>query len=127
MPCGTNLVLEILIKVQKSYENYWYDVAVGSSEAHIAIDLVNKDGIIVVELYINNNKDLFDSFCNKKYEIESDLGFELVWDKLEGKKAARIKYYIDGLDFDNHSNYQELTNQIIDIAVRMRDVFKKYI
>lgn len=113
--------------VRKATTDHWYDVAVGSSEAHIAIDLVNKDGIIVVELYINNNKDLFDSLCNKKDEIESDLGFELVWDKLEGKKASRIKYYIEGLDFDNHSNYLELMNQIIDIAVRMRDVFKKYI
>ena len=113
--------------LRKATTDHWYDVAVGSSEAHIAIDLVNKDGIIVVELYINNNKDLFDSLCNKKDEIESDLGFELVWDKLEGKKASRIKYYIEGLDFDNHSNYLELMNQIIDIAVRMRDVFKKYI
>lgn len=113
--------------IRKATTDHWYDVAVGSSEAHIAIDLVNKDGIIVVELYINNNKDLFDSLCNKKDEIESDLGFELVWDKLEGKKASRIKYYIEGLDFDNHSNYLELMNQIIDIAVRMRDVFKKYI
>ncbi len=113
--------------IRKATTDHWYDVAVGSSEAHIAIDLVNKDGIIVVELYINNNKDLFDSLCIKKDEIESDLGFGLVWDKLEGKKASRIKYYIEGLDFDNHSNYQELMNQIIDIAVLMRDVFKKYI
>ncbi len=105
----------------------WYDVAVGSSDAHIAIDLVNKDGVIVVEFYINNNKDLFDSLNNNKNEIESRLGLELVWDRLDGKKASRIKYYIKGLDFDDHSNYNELMNRVIDVAVNMRDIFKLYL
>ena len=29
--------------------------------------------------------------------------------------------------FNDNSNYDELMNQIIDTAVKMRDVFKKYI
>lgn len=113
--------------IRKATTDHWYDVAVGSSEAHIAIDLVNKDGIIVVELYINNNKDLFDSLYTNKEEIESKLGLKLVWDRLEGKKASRIKYYIEGLDFDNHNNYDDLMNKIVDTAVSMRDVFKIYL
>lgn len=113
--------------IRKATTDHWYDVAVGSSDAHIAIDLVNKDGVIVVEFYINNNKDLFDSLNNNKNEIESRLGLELVWDRLDGKKASRIKYYIKGLDFDDHSNYNDLMNKVIDVAVNMRDIFKLYI
>ena len=113
--------------IRKATTDHWYDVAVGSSEAHIAIDLVNKDGIIVVELYINNNKDLFDSLYTNKEEIESKLGLKLIWDRLDGKKASRIKYYIEGLDFDNHNNYDDLMNKIVDTAVSMRDVFKIYL
>ena len=41
--------------------------------------------------------------------------------------SSRIKYYINGLDFDNHSNYDELINKTIELAVVMRDIFKKYI
>lgn len=113
--------------VRKATTDHWYDIAVGSSEAHIAIDLVNKDGNVVVEFYISDNKDLFDSLFTQKDEIEEKLGLSLAWDRLDGKKASRIKHYIDGLDFDDHSNYESLMNEIIDVAVKMRNVFKKYI
>ncbi len=66
---------------------------------------MNKDGIIVVEVYINDNKELFDSLYSNKDEIEKKLGLELIWDRLNGKKAARIKHAIPGLNFDDHSNY----------------------
>lgn len=112
--------------LRKATTDHWYDVAMGTSDAHIAIDLVNKDGRIVVECYISDNKDLFDTFSDHKEEIENALGFELIWDRLDGKKASRIKYHIEGLNFDDHSNYDALMNQTIDAAVKMRDTFKKY-
>ena len=113
--------------VRKATTDHWYDVAVGSSDAHIAIDLVNKDGMIVVEMYVSDNKELFDKLYDNKDAIENALGSELEWARLDGKKASRIKYSIPGLNFDDHSNYDNLMNQTIDFAVKMRDVFKKYI
>ena len=113
--------------VRKATTDHWYDVAMGTSEAHIGINLVNKDNQIVVEVYINDNKDLFDTFLSHKEDIEKQLGFELIWDRLDNKKASRIKYSIPGLDFDDHSNYNELMNETIDVAVKLRDVFKKFL
>ncbi|MBQ9232635.1 MAG: DUF4268 domain-containing protein [Lachnospiraceae bacterium] len=113
--------------IRKATTDHWYDVALGSSEAHIAIDLINKNNIIVVELYISNNKELFDKLNDNKDKIENELGIKFVWDRLDNKKASRIKYYINGLDFDDHSNYDELMNKIIDMVVNMRNVFRKYI
>ena len=63
----------------------------------------------------------------KKDIIECDLGFKPIWDRLDNVKASRIKYNIKGLNYDNHSNYDELMNKVIDTAVKMRDTFKKYI
>lgn len=113
--------------VRKATTDHWYDVAVGSSEAHIGIDLISRDGVIIVEFYITDNKDLFDKLYDFKEEIETQLGFTMTWDRLDSKKASRIKYYIDGLNFDNHENYDELMNKSIDAAVKIRDVFKKYL
>ena len=76
--------------VRKATTDHWYDIAVGSSEAHIAIDLVNKDGIVVVEFYINDNKELFDNLYTHKERIESELDISLIWDRLDNKKASRI-------------------------------------
>lgn len=113
--------------VRKATTDHWYNVAIGTSDAHIDITLVNKDSVIGVELYITDNKDLFDKLYQKKDEIESDLGFKLDWRRLNNSKASRIVTFIKGLNFDDHGNYNELMNQTIDLAVLMRDTFKKYI
>mgnify|MGYP001757029438 CR=1 FL=1 len=49
------------------------------------------------------------------------------WQRLDNKKASRIIYYIEGLDFDNHENYDELMNEVIDKVIVVRNVFRKYI
>lgn len=113
--------------VRKATTDHWYNVAIGTSDAHIDITLVNKDSVIGVELYITDNKELFDKLYQKKDEIEADLGLELDWRRLNNSKASRIVTFIKGLNFDDHSNYNELMNKTIDLAVLMRDTFKRYI
>lgn len=112
--------------IRKATTDHWYDVALGTSEAHISINLVNKSSYVVIDVYINDNKELFDNLMDKKDIIESELGFKLVWDRLDNGKASRIKYRIKGLNFDDHSNYEELMKEIIDKVIIMRSVFKKY-
>lgn len=113
--------------VRKATTDHWYNVAIGTSDAHIAITLINKDSVIGVELYITDNKELFDKLYQKKDAIEADLGFKLDWRRLNNSKASRIVTFIKGLNFDDHSNYNELMNKTIDLAVLMRDTFKRYI
>lgn len=113
--------------VRKATTEHWYNVAIGTSDAHIDITLVNKDSVIGVELYITDNKEFFDKLYQRKDEIENDLGFKLDWRRLNNSKASRIVTFIKGLNFDDHSNYNELINKTIDLAVLMRDTFKKYI
>ena len=113
--------------VRKATTDHWYDVAIGTSEAHISITLVNKESVIGVELYINDNKDLFDRLYEQKELIESEIGFTFDWRRLDEGKAARVVHYIKGLDFDNHSNYVELMNEVIDKVIAARKVFKKFI
>lgn len=113
--------------VRKAKKDHWYDVALGTSEAHIAINLVNKANKIVLEVYITDNKDLFDRLHAHREEIESRLQMSFDWDRLDHRKASRIKHDIPGLDFEDHTNYPALMDEVIDKAVRMRDVFTQYI
>ena len=101
----------------------------GRSDACVSINLVNRNNSIVVEFYISENKRLFDDLFENKTEIETELAFDssLEWARLDGKKASRIKYSFLGLDFDKQDNYPELMNKAIDVAVKMKDVFKKYL
>lgn len=112
---------------RKATTSHWYDVAVGSSDCHITIELINKEHKIRVGLWIGNNKDLFDSLHEHKDEIEKALGYGLSWQRLDGKKASIICTYIPGLDFKDQSNYEDLMNTVIDHVVVMREVFGGYL
>ena len=113
--------------VRKATKDHWYDIPIGSSDAHITITLVNKENRVGVEIYISDNKDMFDDLFSYKEEIETEFGAKFDWQRLDDRKASRIKYYINGLNFDNHSNYKELDEQILDAVMKMRKTFKKYI
>lgn len=113
--------------LRKATTDHWYDVALGTSEAHISITLVNKTNSIGIEVYINDNKELFDRLYSESETIQNELDFSMDWQRLDNKKASRIIYYMGGLDFDNHENYDELINEVIDKVVITKDTFKKYI
>lgn len=113
--------------VRKATTDHWYSVALGTSEAHIEVTLVNKTNSIGIEVYIKENKNLFDKLFNSSEEIENELGFSMEWMRLDHKKASRIICYIEGLDFDNHENYDELMKRVIDKVIVVRNVFRKYI
>lgn len=113
--------------VRKATTDHWYDVALGTREAHISITLVNKTNSIGIEVYINDNKDLFDKLYSASEEIQNELGFSMDWQRLDNKKASRIIYYIGGLDFDNHENYGELINEVMDKVIVIRNVFRNHL
>ncbi len=110
--------------VRKATTDHWYDVAIGTSAAHISITLVNKESFVGVKLYINSNKALFDKLYADRDNIENKLGFKMDWQRLDNAKASRILYRINGLNFDDHSNYDSLIDEAIDKAICIRTVFK---
>ncbi len=112
--------------VRKPTPDHWYDIAIGRSDAHLSVTAVNKDSYVGVELYINDDKDLFDELYKNHQAIDSEFDFKLDWQRLDDKKASRIKSMIPGLNFENPSNYKDLMNEAINRVIKMRDVFKKY-
>lgn len=113
--------------IRKASTDHWYDVSIGTSEAHLSITLVNKENYVGIELYINDNKDLYNSIFSKKDEIEKELSLNFDWQRLDSKKACRIIFRMDGLNFGDHSNYNQLMNEIIDKVVAIRKVIQKNI
>lgn len=112
---------------RKPTTDHWYSIAMGTSECHISIDLVNKEHKIRVGLWIPDNKELYDKLYDNKDEIEAACGFELTWQRLDNKKASLVCAYIYGLDFDNQDNYPELINKSIDLVLTMRNAFVPFV
>ena len=115
------------INICKATTNNWYNVSLGSSKANLSITLNTKEKAVGIEVYIQNDKTLFDQLYALREQIEDETGLTFDWQRLDGKKASRIRYLMDGLDFENQENYQELMNEVLDQVIKMRKVFKKYI
>ena len=112
---------------RKATTDHWYDVAVGSSDYYLSIHLVNREHRIRVGFWIKNNKELYDLIASNREEIEKNTNLELVWYRLDEKKSSCVCTYIDGLDFENQSNYDKLMNEIIDKIITLRQLFSQYI
>lgn len=112
---------------RKPSTDHWYSVAVGTSQCHISIELVNKDHKIRIGLWIPDNKELFDTFMEHKTEIEQAVGMGLDWYRLDGKKASVVSIDIPGLNFGKQDNYPELMDEIIEKVLLFKKAFTPYI
>ena len=115
------------INKHKATTDHWYTVAIGSSQCHISIELVNREHKIRVGLWIPNNKELFDKLYNNKEQIEQSAGLSFGWDRLEGKKASVISTKINGLNFNHQENYPELMEWILQKVLLFKRVFVAYL
>ena len=112
---------------RKPTTDHWYSIAIGSSRCHISIDLINRENKIRVNLWISDDKALYDELFKNKEKISAQFDYKIEWHRLDNKKASYICTFIEGLDFDNPENYNNLMNEIIDKVIEFRKVFKEYI
>jgi hypothetical protein len=111
---------------RKASTDHWMTMSVGSSACHISINQIRKDNQIVVEWYISDDKELFHKFYSHKSEIETDMDMKLDWRELPDKKASRI-LISHPADFDNKYKWSEQFDWAMDVAVKMKKAFKKYL
>jgi len=85
-----------------------------------------------VEVYFSRpkkeeNKFIFDTLIKHKDEIEKAFGDKLVWERLDDKKAVRIKYQLDGVNLYDENDWDSMIEFMSDAMIRLHDVFDKYI
>lgn len=113
-------------KKRKASTDHWMSLSVGSSACGISINQVRKDNQIVVEWYITDDKELFRRFYSHKTEIETDMGMGLDWRELPDKKASRI-LVSHSADFEDKNQWSGQFDWIMDVAMKMKKAFKKYL
>lgn len=81
------------------------------------------------ELYIDRgeqeeNKSCFDYLFEKKEEIEQEFGDALTWERLDDKRASRIKYEMEANVF-NREEWDGMIEFMVDGMLRLERAFKK--
>ena len=74
----------------KASSDHWYDLNIGTSEAHIQLLVNSRTNVISVCIYIAKSKALYDRFAEHKDEIERIVGDGLDWRRMNDKITCRI-------------------------------------
>lgn len=111
---------------RKPTTDHWMDFSIGSSACHIAVSQIQKRKAVDVELYINDDKELFKSLFAHKDEIEKNMEMELEWKELPERKASRILIK-KTVDLDDRATWPEQFDYIMDTCIKMKRAFKRYL
>ncbi|WP_405309949.1 DUF4268 domain-containing protein [Methanobrevibacter sp.] len=107
---------------RKPYAQNFYNLALGSSLAEISLNINTQNSEIKSQIWIGNNKQLFDYLYEFKDEIELELELELNWKRLDNYKASIIEI-VKNIDINNESNWDESIKWQLDIASKLYDAF----
>lgn len=111
---------------RKPSTDHWMYLSIGSSTCQIGISQIQKRSSITIELYINDDKDLFRMLLSHKNEIESDMGISLDWRELPERKASRI-IVEKPVELENKEKWNEQFSYIMEICLKMKKAFKKHL
>lgn len=104
----------------------WMNLSIGSSVYDICLRAVKTENLLVVELYIRGDKDLYHQLFEKQNVIEQELGVALDWQELPEKKASRIMLTRQ-VNFDDRSAWNAQFDWMMEMALKFKKVFKKYL
>lgn len=110
------------LKLRKTYARHWYDISIGSSQAHLVLTVNSQTNQLGCDLYISDSKELFHHLHDMKEQIEQELSLQLDWDELPNRKASRIKVYLDG-DFTDEQSWPNQHQWLLDKVIRFQKVF----
>jgi hypothetical protein len=79
------------IRLRMPRPQHWYNISMGSSEAHIALTINSRENLLGCEIYIDKNKELFKFLQGRSGEIEKEIGENEKVEWIDATVASRIK------------------------------------
>jgi len=100
-------------------KEHWLGAGAGIRSGLAFNYLAWMEGEAGVELYIDTgnaeeNKRIFDLFYSKRQEIESEFGAPLLWDRLDQKRASRIKHVFTCAGLVREDQWEVIQAQLVD-------------
>ncbi len=113
------------VRPTKPQPQSWYQCSVGRSEFYIAAVMQLKEKWIWVELFINgkNAKKYFDLLAMQEQEVESEIGAQLDWNRLPGRKGARITVKRPNVNPANEHDWSEQHRWLAETMAKLHRAF----
>lgn len=107
--------------------NHW--IGTGAGKTGIAYNIVVTNHISSVEVYMDRgknypqlNKERFDQLLEHREEIERTFGQQLLWERLDKKRASRISLRFNKGIKDKES-WDDIQNELIEDAQKIKSAF----
>ncbi len=113
------------VKLQKGLPQHWLNVAVGSSDAHMSLWMDTRKQMLGIQLYVPDNKELYNHICENKEKIEKELG-KLEYHDTSGK-AAYVAQYLNDFDIDDQGNYEKYFDWLVDRTLAFNKIFRPFL
>ena len=111
-------------KLSKPGERQYFDLKI-NSKYHIRLSMNSLKKEFQVGFYIENDKLLYNYLLENKQEIESNFGFDLIWQNFENKKSSVI-YTIINFDINNMSEWDNYLYIILNKSQKISETFEKF-
>lgn len=94
-------------------------IGTGSGLSAVSYNSVISNYYARVEVYISRssreeNKAIFDTLYQEKSKIEKSFGQPLIWERLDNKKACRIKFEMQNVDYFNEEDWGKMISFMAD-------------
>lgn len=105
-------------------------IGTGSGISGVAFNSVISNYYARVELYISRNqkdenKQIFDELVKEKSIIENEFGNILEWERLDNKKACRIKFEMINIDYFNRDDWDKMIVFMVENLPKLINTFSK--
>ena len=110
-------------RARKASPQHWYDLSIGSSAYHIGLTINTQKQSIGTEIYINDDKEIFEHFKQYKDEIAAMLNSEVEW--REAKKACRIFISTD-INPKKREAWPKAYNWFLEKSIVFKEIAAKY-
>jgi hypothetical protein len=114
------------LRLRKAHPQNWYSISFGTSLAHLALSINTKTNEIACCVYIDDSQEIFNSLEKDKQRIEKELGMELEWMPLDGRKASGIQIKTFG-DINNSDEWDDYFKWLLHKTEAFHKVFGKYV
>src|SRR5262245_23644421 len=112
------------IRLQTPRPQHWYDVSMGSSEAHVALTINSRDNLLGCEIYVNRSKELFNFLQERKDEIEKEIGEQAEW--VDAAVASRIKIKKEVSDVFSQTEAETYFAWLYEKTTLFQKIFGRY-
>ncbi len=109
-------------------------IGAGAGKTGLAFNYAVRQHQTQVELYIDSGKDseaqnkaIFDQLFSQRESIEKTFGGPFEWQKLEGKRACRIRKVIEMGGYRDEDKWPQVYEEATEAMARLEKAFKPHI